>query len=302
MSKVQVLLSTYNGQKYISQLLDSILSQKGVEIYCLIRDDGSTDNTITILRDYQKKYKNIEVIEGENIGYKKSFMELVYLSGEYDYYAFADQDDVWKPEKIIKAIEQLNKLSAEEPLMYCSNCIITDEDLNIIKMLHNNGNIIPKTKLQALVQGFAHGCTMVFNRSARDLILRYKPKQEYAHDFWIPLILYFLGKIVYDKDSYIFYRQHENNYFGVKVSIKKMIKLKLELFNKKRNFYSNMIKEILEGYGDILKKDDRLMLENIVSYKNSIDTKIRLILDRELRRNTLCGTLFIKILILFSKF
>ncbi|RKL61647.1 glycosyltransferase family 2 protein [Thermoanaerobacteraceae bacterium SP2] len=300
--KVQVLLSSYNGQEYIGQQLDSILNQQGVEVHCLVRDDGSTDSTINILRDYQRRYENIEVIEGVNIGYKKSFMELVYLSGEHNYYAFADQDDVWKPEKMLRAIEKLSEENDNRPAMYCSNCIITDQNLNKIRMLHNSGNIVPETKVQALVQGFAQGCTMVFNRKARDLILKYKPKQDYAHDFWIPLILNFLGKIIYDKNSYILYRQHEDNYFGTKSSIKKAIKFKSVLFNRKRNFYSNMIAEILEGYRDILGKDDRLMLENIISYRNSIVNKAKLILNRQLKRNTFAGTLFIKILIFFSRF
>lgn len=302
MKKVQVLISTYNGQEYISQQLDSILNQKGVEIHCLIRDDGSTDNTIKILRDYQRKYRNIEVIEGVNLGYKKSFMELLYFSGEYDYYAFSDQDDVWKTEKILRAIEKLKKINDKIPVMYFSNLIVTDQDLNEKGMLHNNRNVIPETKVQALVQGFAHGSTMVFNRDARNLILKYRPKQEYAHDFWIPLILKFLGEIIYDENSYILYRQHENNYFGSKSSLARTIRVKSSFFTKKKNFYTTMISEILDGYGEILKNDDLLTLKRINTYKKSIVNKINLILDKDLRRNTFNGTLFIKLLILFSKF
>lgn len=302
MKKVQVLLSSYNGEKYIRQQLDSIFDQRDVEVYCMVRDDGSTDGTLDILHEYQRKYKNLKIIEGTNVGYKKSFMELVYMSGEYDYYAFADQDDVWKTDKLLRAIELICEEDANSPVLYCSNCIVTDENLNKIGMLHDKDNIVPESKYQALVQGFAHGCTMVFNYNARNLILKYKPKQEYAHDFWIPMILLFLGEIIYDKDSYILYRQHKDNCFGVQNSIMNSIKLKSVLFTEKRNFYSNMIAEILNAYENNLTKDDRLMFEDIIAYRDSFINKIKLIFNRQIKRKTIKGTFFIKALILFSRF
>ncbi|MBV1817954.1 glycosyltransferase family 2 protein [Clostridium cochlearium] len=301
MIRVQVLLSSYNGKKYIRQQLDSIFNQYGVEVFCLVRDDGSTDNTVDILFEYKKKYTKLEVVRDNNIGYKKSFMRLVEISGEYDYYAFADQDDVWKPDKLLKAIEKINKVQDNLPVMYCSNCIVVDENLNYLSMLHNCGNILPNNKVKALVQGFAHGCTMVFNYEARKLILKYKPKQEYAHDFWIPILLMFLGKIIYDENSYILYRQHGDNCFGSESSIKKIIKFKTKRFINK-DFYYCMINEILIGYGGILKLEDQLMLKEIVEYKNSFYNKIRLLFNNKLEKNTLKGTLFLKILILLSRF
>ena len=94
MKTVQILLSSYNGEKYISRQIDSILRQKDVEIHLLIRDDGSTDGTRAIIKEYEKKYPaNVEVVFGENMGWKKSFFTLLRLAGDYDYYAFADQDD-----------------------------------------------------------------------------------------------------------------------------------------------------------------------------------------------------------------
>lgn len=94
MYKVAVLLSTYNGSKYIKEQIDSILSQEGVNIDIYIRDDESTDETVNIIYEY--KSNNIFLTEGKNIGVGNSFMELLYSVPEiYDYYAFADQDDIW---------------------------------------------------------------------------------------------------------------------------------------------------------------------------------------------------------------
>ena len=301
MEKVQVLLSSYNGQKYIGQQLDSIFNQEGVEVHCLVRDDGSTDDTLKMIFEYQIKYDNLEVIQGENIGYKKSFMKLVEKSGEYDYYAFADQDDLWSPIKMIKAVEQINEIEGNIPVMYCSNCTLVDSELNYIGMLYSEENIVPKSNVTALVQGFAYGCTMVFNCNARNVIQKYTPKNEYAHDFWIPIILKFIGEIIYDKNSYILYRQHDKNVLGSKRSNIKIFKIKMKIFRNKY-FYSKLTNEILRGYSELLKYEDYSMLKNISKYRTSFLRKVNLLLNNQLKRSTLKGTIFLKILILFSRF
>ncbi len=300
MKKVQVLLSSYNGQKYIREQLDSILNQEDVDVHCLVRDDGSTDETNDILREYQTKHKNIEVLCEKNIGYKASFMKLVRVSGEYDYYSFADQDDVWKPDKIIQAIYHIEENEYTSPAMYCSNCTVVDENLRYIRELHSNDTIVPN-KEKALVEGFAHGCTMVFNKKTRDLILKYDLKKEYPHDFWIPLIMVYLGKVIYDKNSYILYRQHSDNVFGSQSELKRIIKKGINKI-KNKNSTSDMINEILAGYGDYLLSKDYCMLNEIAEYDKSISKKIRLLFNKNIRKSTIRGTIFLKVLILFSRF
>ena len=123
MYKVAVLLSTYNGSKYIKEQIDSILSQEGVNIDIYIRDDGSTDETVNIIYEY--KSNNIFLTEGKNIGVGNSFMELLYSVPEiYDYYAFADQDDIWSEKKTRIAIEVLQK---NKKHLYASNQELIDK-------------------------------------------------------------------------------------------------------------------------------------------------------------------------------
>ena len=241
------------------------------------------------------------MFHGENIGYKKSFLKLVDKCGEYDYYAFSDQDDLWKPIKMLKAIEQIKEKESDSAVMYCSNCTLVDSELNYIGMLHEEENIIPNSNVTALVQGFAYGCTMVFNYNARNVIRRYNPKKEYAHDFWIPIIIKLTGEIIYDRNSYILYRQHENNVFGSKNSIIKIIKIKIKLF-KNKSFYTYLINDILNGYGESLRYEDYSTLKTISEYKTSFPRKVKLLLNKQIKRNTFTGTIFLKILILFSKF
>ena len=95
MNKILILMSTYNGEKYLSEQLNSLLLQENVNIKILIRDDGSTDNTHKILNFYSSNYPNISWYTGENKGPALSFMDLLFNAPESDYYAFCDQDDVW---------------------------------------------------------------------------------------------------------------------------------------------------------------------------------------------------------------
>ena len=102
MHTVQVLMSTYNGERYIRRQIDSIMAQTGVEVYLLIRDDGSEDSTVSIIQEYVEQYPDrIQIVIGKNIGWKKSFIQLLRMAGNFDYYAFADQDDYWFPDKEI---------------------------------------------------------------------------------------------------------------------------------------------------------------------------------------------------------
>jgi len=301
MISVQVLLSSFNGQNYIRQQLDSILNQKGVQVYCTVRDDGSTDNTKAILQEYLENYNNIEVVFGKNVGYKASFMQLVEMSSDHDFFAFSDQDDVWKDSKLLEATIQMGKHSEDLVLMYCSNCTVVDEELKYIYTLHSKDNIVPCSKTNALVQGFAHGCTMVFNKNARNLVNKYKPKYEYAHDFWIPLLIIFTGQIIYDKQSHILYRKHTDNVFGSQSTMEKIYKHRIKQFSK-GCFYSELINEILSGYGDLLKSEDYQMLKDISDYRSSLRKKLKVLFNDQLKRNTFKGTLFLKISIILSRY
>jgi glycosyltransferase involved in cell wall biosynthesis len=302
MKTVQVLLSAYNGAKYIKQQIDSVFAQQQVEVHCLVRDDGSNDETLSVINDCRGVYQNLEIIQGENIGYGSSFLELIKESSDFDYYAFADQDDVWQPLKLISAIEMLAKEGDAKANMYFSNCTVVNDRLETIRMLHLHKNHIPNHKKTALVQGFVHGCTMVFNNLSKELVLKHKPSQKYAHDFWIPLLHVFFGNIIYDFESHILYRQHNQNVFGGKRSVYQLIKIKLSFLTHSENYYLNLANDLINGYKELMTDDVLLQLSDIADYKKSLNKRIKLIFDKKIRRNTLRGTVFLKILILTSKF
>lgn len=127
MYKVAILMSTYNGSRYLSEQIDSILCQEGADVTLYIRDDGSSDQTIDIIKKYAKKYQNIILTTGQNVGVGNSFMQLVYdCPDDFDYYAFSDQDDIWLKEKLKVAIDNIKQ--KDTPTLYASNQMLVDEN------------------------------------------------------------------------------------------------------------------------------------------------------------------------------
>ena len=125
-------MSTYNGEEFVAEQMDSILNQTYKNIEIVVRDDGSKDSTTKIIKEYQKKYKNIKLYEGENLGFIKSFFELLKLV-EADYYAYADQDDIWIENKIELAVNSLNKLDDSKPNMAFGNSDYYNENMQFIQ-------------------------------------------------------------------------------------------------------------------------------------------------------------------------
>ena len=134
---VLVLMSTFNGERFIDEQLISLLNQKNIKLKILIRDDGSSDRTVSILKKYKKRYPSIKLILGNNIGAKFSFLDLIHealkLKMKYDYYAFCDQDDYWKKEKLITAINKLQILNNNSPNLYLGQTQLVDSNLNYLK-------------------------------------------------------------------------------------------------------------------------------------------------------------------------
>lgn len=114
--RVEVLMSTYNGELYIDEQIQSILSQKDVDLNLLIRDDASKDNTIEKIKKYTTR-DNVSFYNGKNIGATRSFFDLMNHAGEYEYYCLSDQDDVWDDDKVITAVNKLLPYS-DQPAFY----------------------------------------------------------------------------------------------------------------------------------------------------------------------------------------
>lgn len=254
MRSVLVYLSTFNGEKYLDELIKSVLSQTGVNVFLHIRDDHSTDDTKKIILSYAKKYPKISYEFGDNLGYAKSFWHIFSLTESYDYYAFCDQDDVWKNDKLFQAVSLIEKQKNNTPVLYYSDAIAVDSELHVIK---NNAFQVraPSSKFEALQHSMAPGCTFVFNFKLFEIAKLYSGYME-SHDWTLAAIAAFFGNIVADNHSYILYRLHGDNAQGW-LSKQKSFHIKVIRFFKKPNrTRSRFAKDFLNTYKNHLNSED----------------------------------------------
>lgn len=299
---IQVLMSTYNGQKYLKDQIDSILKQSGVNVSLLIRDDGSTDETRYILEKYEKKYENIQVVYGNNIGWKNSFIQLLRLSGDTEYFAFSDQDDVWLQDKLSSAVTIMRESGYKGAVLYHSISKYVDENLNELK--NNRIYEEPLNGNEALLNAWTQGSNMVLNRELRDLCIRHIPSSHCAHDMWVYLVAYFMGHIIFDKHAHILYRQHGQNVTGGNALSGRKFSSRFRQAIKRlqtQDLYVNYGKELYIGYKDCLNEESQNLLIQWAQYQDDIKIKYRLLKDRTVKRRTLIGTICLKCAIMFSK-
>lgn len=218
--RILVLLSTWNGAKYVGEQLASILAQEfDGSLKVLVRDDGSCDHTLEIIESIGDS--RVEVIHGENLGTKASFFELIHNAMRYDpdYFALADQDDVWLPSKIRRATERL--AVTRTPALYCSALSKVDEQLRPLNTYTFTDTIGFES---AFLANCASGCTTVFNR---ELLLLLEPQPDtqkiLMHDWWLYLVAATFGEVVYDCESHIYYRQHDSNQLGMHTGIANLL-------------------------------------------------------------------------------
>ena len=302
MIKVSILLSTYNGEKFLREQLDSIIEQKGIEWNVLIRDDGSNDGTVLILDEYSKRDKRFSYYVGENVGPAQSFMRLIENSPDANFYAFCDQDDVWDSDKLKVAVEILEKEDECKPALYYSNLRIVDEKLNFYRLSHPVP-YVQKNKYSALIENMATGCTMVFNKKALEYAKGALPSYCSMHDVWIYIICQMFGTVRYDFNAHMDYRQHGSNVVGTdleRISINVYFRKLKKMFDKNiQPRYNNAKSFYLAFEGKMMQADKDKVLK-IVQYKDSFKNKIELLVDKDLCIESKLRDLIYRVLILLE--
>lgn len=302
MKRITVLLSTYNGQKYLSQLLDSVLLQRDVEVNVIVRDDGSSDETKDILENYRSSDDRVTYYLGSNIGPAMSFVELIQRAGDSDYYAFCDQDDVWLEEKLVSAVKELEHING--PALYHSNLHVVDRDLNYIREMHDANVGKCDSKYTAFIENYATGCTMVFNRALMALLRKGHPNQCIMHDMWVNTVASMLGTVVYDKNAYILYRQHDNNVVGTntkKKSIGAFIIQKMKRLNDYNEPRLINATEFWKIYKDDLAEDEKEKVYEITSYKNNLKTRVKLLFDKDIHSKGFASDIKYRMLVIAGR-
>lgn len=303
MKKVTVFMSTYNGEKYLSEQIESILHQKNVDVQLIVRDDGSSDNTVAILQEYAEKYSNIELHIGQkNLGACGSFFDLICSRSDGEYFALSDQDDIWDDDKLYCAVQMLSQYRQDVLALYFSNLRVVDADMHICRMFYNQKPAI-KNRYSGFVDTYATGCTMVYNQPLAKLAKQVKPTAFSMHDAWLFDTACLFGKTVYDEKPHISYRQHENNVIGARLKISKMESIRNQfrrLFRSNLHPYSDNARILYQEFKSHLSDKDRELLKSLGYYKESFGTRVKVILNRDLATKSRSRNIRFKLLVLLG--
>lgn len=287
---IDILMATYNGERYLEEQIDSILQQSFKDWRLVVRDDCSQDKTKEILRNYQNEYPDkIIVIEGKNSsgGAMQNFFKLLEYASS-DYVMFADQDDVWLTDKVVLTLKKMQELEGiygtEFPLLVHTDLSVVDANLETINSsIFTMQNMNHKhNKLNNLVAtNIVTGCTMLFNKALL-YKLRELPGTAVMHDMWIAMVASAFGRIGFVEKATILYRQHGNNCNGAK-NLNSFAYVRAKLFGLKAikkhlKLQYAQAGEFLRIYGSELEENQCRMLDAYSSFetKNSFEKTIDL--------------------------
>jgi glycosyltransferase involved in cell wall biosynthesis len=293
---VTVVMTTYNGEKYLREQLDSLLIQNGVNIKILVRDDGSNDRTTKILDEYKNKGL-LMWYTGEHLDVQKGYLDLLRNAPKSDYYAFCDQDDVWDNNKLLVAVTELDDLPKDSPALYYCGQKLVDKDLKLLSVHSLTTNRSPHTNF--VISNVA-GCTAVFNQILVDSINSANPDFVLMHDSWVFKVCVALGGNYYvDSGTYICYRQHGKNVTGIDGGLKGRIRQArryLEKFEIQRQC-SNLLK----CYEKKMTPEYKELAHAICDYDKSISKWSSVLFTKDIDFKSISLNMLFRIKILLKK-
>lgn len=246
-SSVAILMAVRNGSDYLDRQLQSFCQQSYTNWSLYVSDDGSTDSTPKMIDVFFKEHFNLNgfLVDGPCKGFCQNFLSLVNnekIAAEF--YAFSDQDDIWLPGKLEKAVNFLKTIPCDTPALFCSGTTLIDSDDNFI------GESLQPTKPlsfeNALLHNIASGNTMVFNHKARKLLMDASAPEMVAHDWSLYQLVSACGGVIhYDHTSTVLYRQHGNNLIGDGGKLLPRLKNFIRTFSEGRASWNNRNKVVL---------------------------------------------------------
>lgn len=254
--RIDILMATYNGEKYLVEQLDSIINQTYRNWNLLIRDDNSTDKTLEIIQNYHKKDKRIKILKDNkgNLGIVRNFEELL-KSSESEFIMFSDQDDIWVENKLDMYLKMIEKIK-NKGFMIHSDAILFDKNKsNILKDTFISKKAINKGLENVFFNYFVQGATILISKEIKNFILPF-PKEVYLHDRYIHLISELFFERIFVNKALIYYRQHGDNQIGAKNTVREL--LSKRYFDERDR---QLIKVIYNKYGSLLTEDKRKLIE-----------------------------------------
>jgi glycosyltransferase involved in cell wall biosynthesis len=302
---VLILMGTYNGGKYLAEQLDSICSQTFLNWRIIISDDGSSDNTLDIAREYKNKIASDRILikQGPSTGFADNFMSLAEDPDiKADYYFFSDQDDIWMANKLERAVSCLGAIDTSKPGLYGSSSLLCDEQ----GVIYGQSNVynFPMNFRNAIIQCVVGGNTLAFNHSFKKIIEQIKPKKVVSHDWWLyQLITAIDGFFYYDKEPSLIYRQHAQSVVGTNTSMVSQIDRLSRVLKGNFKSWNDINISAMEEMVYIMTTS---ALEALTNFKlarsaKSFKDRVRLLNVSGIYRQTRQGTLSLFIAVLFKK-
>lgn len=311
MRKVLIMLSTYNGEKYLSEQLDSLYAQESVEIHILVRDDGSKDTTLKLLQKYKDEKGRMTILNEPNIGVSRSFYRLMqyafYEMASFDYYSFCDQDDVWFQHKLEISCRHLEARS-DQPQLFYAPAIPVDANLSPLK---------PSTARAVnclganIASNHSLGCMQVYNRallqkSVRicEYIEKHTGVRTYypLHDAWNALVAYTFGKVVIGEAPLMFYRQHGQNVVGSgQEGIAKLV-ARTKRYIKSDRRKSEKCRILLDIFEEELPDEKLRLIKLCANYGNSFFKRVKLAFTKDIYHYGIADNLCIFIVVILNQF
>lgn len=270
---VAILLCTHNGARFLREQLDSIANQSHANWAISVSDDGSTDATRSVLHGFQGDFgqHRLNITSGPAVGSAANFISLVCSPKiTADYYAFADQDDVWERDKLTRSLAWLQAVPSEVPALYCSRT----------QYIGENGSFLGFSKLfertptfrNAVIQSIAGGNTMVFNQSARELFAKTPPDVKVvAHDWWSYMLITGCGgRVFYDPVPTVRYRQHGNNIVGQNTTVGARISRAKALMTGRFKSWNEINLHALNRMRPYLTSDSQMALDTFIRSRKKI--------------------------------
>ena len=264
MPSIAILLCTYNGARFLPAQLASLAAQSFTNWRLFVSDDGSNDNTLAILAEHKERLGTapVDIRNGPRGGFVKNFLSLACDPAlSFDYYAYCDQDDVWEPEKLARAVERLASAQPHVPAMYCSRTVLIDDDSRALG--YSRAYRRKPSFHNALVQSIASGNTIVFNEAARRLLMICGSSAKVpSHDWWTYLLVSGAGgEVYYDQVPQVRYRMHDENVIGTNTGLRNRIRRLYMLSRGRFQRWSDMHVTALEPFRPHMTPENRALFD-----------------------------------------
>ena len=304
--KVAIILGYYNGEEFINELILSIFSQSFSNFHIYLFDDKSSIpfDMDSLNLDLDQKKKITICRREKNLGFSMNFLKgLSEINDNYDYYSYCDQDDIWHKDKLLRGIETLEAFNSTIPMLYGTKTWISDKKCT--KILSESISIKrPLSFKNAILQSFAGGNTMIFNLSAKRLIINnLNLINPVSHDWWSYLLISgYGGKIFYDPKPSLFYRQHKGSQSGSNKSwIGRLSRLFMLIRGDFRIYMQNNINSLNISKNNLNNENKKILEVFTKGRKSNFINRFYLYIKSGVYRQNLIGSIIFLVFFIFKR-